>query len=274
MNEIETILEQGRLFVVQHAPSEVLTSAVPAAIVFLIAGIGLSVLGAKLARFGMTAAFVVLGGLAGVWFGRELGFSPLPCVLVGAFLIGIISYLSFRLLVGLAAAVVFSSVVVGAFGYHRVIPYVSEFEQTLPLSASANSSTFVIPSTEQQQAYRDRDPRRWATEFWAFVTARDSNTARNSKAITIVALLTGLCLGLLAVRWALIISTSIVGTSLVTAGVATLLTHSVPESYQAFQNNPGLLGIGVGGFLVTSLIVQTMLSRQSPSGKGESRSSS
>src|SRR3990172_3062483 len=88
MNEVETILEQARLFVVQHAPTDALRGAVPAALVFLVAGIGLSVLGAKLARFGVTSAFVVLGGVLGSRFGQGMGFQPLICVLGGAFLMG------------------------------------------------------------------------------------------------------------------------------------------------------------------------------------------
>ena len=91
--------------------------------------------------------------------------------------------------------------------------------------------------------------------------------------IGVVALLTGLCLGLAAARWALIISTSLVGTSFVATGLATLLTHSVPDSYQAFQNNPSVVGIGLGGFLVTSLVLQTLLSRKSTSDKSESKAS-
>jgi len=274
MNEIETILEQVRLFVVQHAPTDAMRGAVPAALIFLVAGVGLSVIGAKLARFGVTTAFVALGGVAGAGFARELDFHPLIGVLVGGLLIGIIAYQTFRLWVGLGAAVVFSSLVVGTFGYQRVVPYVAEFEQGVQHSVVAGPITFAVPTTLEQQAYRDRTPRQWAEEFWAFVTQRDANVARNTKGLATVALLTGLCLGIVAVRWALILSTSLVGTVLVTTAVATLLTHSVPESYQAFQHNPGLLGVGVGGFLVTSLILQTMLSRKSPAAKGESAAKS
>ena len=195
-------------------------------------------------------------------------------MLVGGLLVGVIAYQTFRLWVGLGAAVVFSSLVVGTFGYQRVVPYVAEFEQGVQHPAVAGPITFAVPTTLEQQAYRDRTPRQWAEEFWAFVTQRDANVARNTKGLATVALLTGLCLGILAVRWALILSTSLVGTVLVTTAVATLLTHSVPESYQAFQNNPGLVGVGVGGFLVTSLILQTMLSRKSPAAKGESAAKS
>jgi hypothetical protein len=274
MNEIETILEQVRLFVVQHAPTDFLRGAVPAALVFLVAGIGLSVLGAKLARFGVTTAFAVLGGVAGARFGQEMGFHPLVCVLVGGLLIGVIAYQTFRLWVGVGAAVVFSSLVLGTFGYQRVVPYVAEFQQGAQQPVIQSPINFAVPTPVQQQAYRDRTPRQWAEEFWAFVTQKDVNVARNTKALAAVALLTGLCMGILAVRWALILATSMVGTVLVTTAVATLLTHSVPDSYQAFQSNPSLVGVGVGGFLVTSLILQTMLSRKSPATKDESAAKS
>lgn len=274
MNEVETVLEQARLFVVQHAPTDALRGAVPAALVFLVAGIGLSVLGAKLARFGITSAFVVLGGAFGARFGHELGFHPFICALVGAFLIGIIAFQTFRLWVGVGAAVVFSSLVLGTFGYQRVVPYVAEFQRGTQQPAIQSPITFAVPTPLEQQAYRDRTPRQWAEEFWAFVTQKDAIVARNTKALATVALLTGLCLGILAVRWALILATSLVGTVLVTTAAATLLTRSVPESYQAFQNNPSLVGVGVGGFLMTSLILQTMLSRKSPSAKGESAAKS
>ncbi len=270
MNEVETILEQARLFLVEHAPTDFLRGAVPAALVFLVAGIGLSVLGAKLARFGITSAFVALGGVLGARFGQEMGFHPFICVLGGGFLIGVIAYQTFRLWVGVGAAIVFSSLVLGTFGYQRVVPYVAEFHQVAQQPAIQSPITMKVPTPLEQQAYRERTPRQWAEEFWAFVTARDANVARNTKALATVALLTGLCMGIVAVRWALILATSLVGTVLVTTAAATLLTRSVPESYQAFQNNPSLVGVGVGGFLVTSLILQTMLSRRSPSAKGES----
>ncbi len=274
MNEIETILEQARVFVVQHAPSDVFRGAVPAALVFLVAGIGLSVLGAKLARFGITGAFVVLGGVLGARFGQALGFHPLLCGLGGAFLIGIIAFQTFRLWVGVGAAVVFSSIVLGTFGYQKVVPYVAEFQQSTQQSVVQSPVTFTIPSPSEQQAHLDRNPRQWAQEFWAFLGQRDTIVARNTKALAVGAFLMGLCMGVLAVRWALILATSLVGTMLVTTGAATLLTQSVPDSYQAFQNNPNLVAVGVGGFLITSLVLQTMLSRKSPAVKADSPSKS
>ncbi len=278
MSEIEILLENARLFVQQHAPSDALRGAVPAAMVMLVAGIALSVLGAKLAKFALTAGFVVLGGAAGSWFARTYGFHPIICVLGGALVIGIIGYQTFRLWVGVAAALVFSSFVLGTFSYKHVVPYVSQFEQrqtaaqTAPAEPTIESPiAFALPTPAEAQAYRDRTPGDWWREFWAFVSEQNANVARNTKALALVALLTGLCLGILAARWALILATSLIGTALVTTAMATLVTKSVPASYQAFQNNPSLAGIGVGGFLVTSLFLQTMLSRKSPKGESASK---
>ena len=264
MNEIETILEQARQLFVTHAPAEMLTQAMPFAIICLVAGIGFSVLGAKTARFGVACAFSLLGGYIGAFFAREAGYSVPVCGMVGALMIGVIAYQTFRLWVGLAAAVVLSAAVLGSFGYQRVLPHMTEFQESLVDSPAAVDGTFALQTPEEQQAYLDRGPREWAEGLWTFVSERDASAASNGRALAIAAMVIGLCMGVLAVRWALIVSTSLVGTSLVTTGMATLLYQSVPDSYQAFQGRPGLVGIGVGGFLVTSLIIQTMLTRSAP----------
>lgn len=265
-DEIIAILDQARVFVQQHAPSELLTEAVPFGIVCLVAGIGLSVLGAKLGRFSMTCGFVLVGGYVGSLFARETGFAAPICGLLGALMVGIIGYHTFRLWVGLLVAGVLSTVVLGVFGYQRVLPHVSEFERTGPAGVLVAPDTFSIPTPQQQQAYLARAPREWATGLWSFVTARDDHVERNGRALAIAAMVSGLCLGVLAVRWALILSTALVGTAMVTTSLATLLTHSVPGSYQAFRQHPSMVGIGMGAFLVSSLILQTLLTRKGPSG--------
>ena len=83
MTEIESILEAARSFAVQHAPTEALRGAVPAAIVLLVAGVGISVLGAKLARFGMTTMFVVVGGALANVADRATGGSVVDFLDVG-----------------------------------------------------------------------------------------------------------------------------------------------------------------------------------------------
>jgi len=270
MNEVASVLEQLRVFFVQHAPTSMPTGSVPVAVVCLVGGIVLSVLGAKFARFGLTTAFVLLGGLLGAGFADGLSFSRAACIPVGALLFGVIGFQTFRLWVGVASAAVLSAIVLGTFGSQRVAPHVAEFQQLSPWVISDSSAQsipgttaeYVIPTRDQQTAYVERSPRQWASEFWSYLSERDASTARNGQAIAALTTLGGLCLGLLAVRLALVVSTSLMGTVLVTTGMATLLTHSVPDSYQAFQKNPTLVGVGIGAFLVTSLALQAMLMRK------------
>jgi len=272
--EINTIVEQIRTLFVQHAPAEMLQQALPFGIVCLLAGVGLCVLGAKLSRFGMTCGFAVLGGYVGVFVARETGFPQPVCGLIGAAMVALIGYQTFKLWVGVAAALVLSSVALGVFSYQRVVPHVNEFEQGTQMAVAESSGAFSLPTPEQQQAYRERGPKEWVTELWAFVRAKDMDVERSGRALAVTALVTGLCLGVLAMRWALILSTSLVGTLLVTTSIATLVTHASPRSYETLQHNPGLVGIGVGAFLLSSLILQTLLTRKAPANKSESTAKS
>jgi hypothetical protein len=271
--EIIAILDHAKLLVQQHAPAELLTEAIPFGIVCLLAGIGISVFGAKLGRFAMTCGFVLLGGFVGSVFARETGFATSVCGLLGALMVGIIGYHTFRLWVGVLVAGVLSTVVLGVFSYQRVLPHVGAFEQA-GMVAMAPGDVFTIPTPDQQQAYLQRTPKEWVSELWSFVTANDESAQRNGRALGLGAMVTGLCLGVLAVRWAMIISTALVGTALVTTSLATLMTHSVPGSYEAFGRNPNLVGVGMGAFLVSSLILQTLLTRKAPSGKSEGKGKS
>lgn len=271
--EIIAILDHAKLLVQQHAPAELLTEAIPFGIVCLIAGIGISVFGAKLGRFAMTSGFVLLGGFVGSVFARETGFATPVCGLLGALMVGIIGYHTFRLWVGVLVAGVLSTVVLGVFSYQRVLPHVGAFEQA-GMVATAPGEAFAIPTPQQQQDYLQRTPKQWVHELWSYVTANDADEQRNGRALALGAMVTGLCLGVLAVRWAMIISTALVGTALVTMSLATLMTHSVPGSYEAFQRNPNLVGVGMGAFLVSSLILQTLLTRKAPSAKSEGKGKS
>ncbi len=55
------------------------------------------------------------------------------------------------------------------------------------------------------------------------------------------------------------------GTFLVVAGLGAVATTYSPSWYQAVVDKPGVLGAAMGAFLVASLIVQTLLTRNAPS---------
>ncbi len=267
MQEFSTKLEQLGLFLQQHLPTETFANAVPVAILVLIVGIAISVLGAKLARVGLTAGFVGLGALGGYKFGLHAGFPPPLCALVGAGMIGVIGHMTFRLWVGAAVAVVLATLALGTFSYEKVLPHVSEFERTqmVALPASANgSSEFAVPTPGEQQAYLRQKPLELATQFWDYATVQDVGMERNAHTIGLAAMVTGLFLGVVAVRWALVISTSLLGTMLVATGVGTLFAKSFDGSYQTFLDHPGVGATVAGVFLLTSLTLQAMLTRKTP----------
>jgi hypothetical protein len=265
MEQYQPILDQIRLFVEQQVDPAYLTHTGATLAVVLSLGVGLSVLGAKLARFSLTCGFVIAGGLAGIYFSRLTDVMPAPCVLGGAALLGTIGYLSFRLWVGILAAVVVGAFVLGGFGYQRVSPHLSQFDPESVWSASEGTGEFSIPLTpDEQQAYRDRTPGQRLESFWTYVNEQDASLTRHGKAIGMAAVLAGMLIGLTAARFTLIVASSLVGTVLVVAGLGGVATSYAPSWYQAGFDNPGVLGAAMGAFLVASLIVQTLLTRNAP----------
>jgi len=270
MSEFSTMIEQAQSMVQQHAPAEVLSQAVPMAILLMVGGMGVSVLGAKLSRVAATLGFAIAGGVGGYYFAGPSGL-PLPvCIAGGGLVAGVIGHQTLRFWVGVLTAGVLAAASLGVFGYQRVAPYVTEFEQSQQITSEDGAFMFTVPSPEEQEAYRDRNPATWAQEFWAFATERDPGLSRSAQSIGILAILTGLCLGVVAMRWALILSTAMVGTALITTGIAGLAGHYWPQqAYQAFEARPALFGAVIGGFLVSSLIVQTAMTRPDAASKGD-----
>jgi len=259
------VLEQARVFYVQHAPARLVDETVPAAILCLLLGIGVSVLGARFARFAATLAFAGLGAGVGHLFARESGFPSPLCVAGGALLVGTVAYQTFRMWVGVATAVFLASVSLGVFGYERVLPHVAAFQDTTAQAYTSPEAMFAPPTPSEQEAYLRRTPDQWVAEFWAFLKQQDKNIEPNVRSLTLAALLTGLCIGVVAMRWSLILVTSLLGTAFVATGLGTLLGVAAKDQfYQAFEQHPGVVGLAVGGFLLTSLILQTMLTRAAP----------
>lgn len=259
--EVVAILQQGRLLLVQHAP-EVLQGAIPAGIVCLLLGVGLSVLGAKLSRFALTSVWVGLGTMGGLEFANISDFPKILCVLGGAIIFGVLGFHSYRLWAGVLAGAVLSAIALGVFGYRNVAPHVQEYQRQALATNVESTTTFKIPSPEEQRSYLDRSPRDWFAQLHTYIATVDPQADRNGQSLGFAVLAIGACLGVLAVRWATILSTSLVGTALVTAGFAALLSRIDPDrSFQAFQQHSTVFASAVGGFLLTSLILQTLLTR-------------
>lgn len=274
MTDLTPIFEHVREFAVQNIPSEFQERTVAIAAIFLVGGIGLSVLGAKLAKPAMTTVLGLLGALGGVVFARNTGIHEAIGGLVGAVMFGTVSHLTFRLWVGVASALVLSTLALGAFSYQEVVPHVKEFDGMMTWSPVEGQQKFTLPSPEEQAANIQPEFKEWASGFWAYATQQDERLPINTQLVGFGAAALGLFLGVIAVRWMLILATSIVGTGLVTTAVATTVAHYSPGSEQTFLSNAGVMGMGVGAFLVSSLILQTLLTRKAPeSGQGKKNKS-
>ncbi|MBU0719087.1 MAG: hypothetical protein KJ749_12620 [Planctomycetes bacterium] len=274
MNEIMPLFDRACQLVEQGVPPQILDQAVAMSVVVMVFGIGLSVLGAKLAKPGLAATLAILGGAGGYAFARAAGVHPIIGAVVGAGMFGVIGALTFRAWVGVVTALVLSTVVLGAFGVDRLGPHLADFETAPPWSAGSTALAVDATMAADGTALVNQTPLEWLARFWDFATGRDVDLQLNSQLIGIGALVTGLFLGVIATRWMLILSTSILGTMLMAGGVMAFLTHCIPGTYQSFLGNPGIIGMGIGGFLVTSLILQTQLTRRGPSRENEPKSKS
>lgn len=261
-------LEQGRSFLEQNASNHTEIAPVILAVLVLVAGIGMSVLGAKLSRVGMTVGFALLGGALAINLCQSTELPPAVCGLGGALLLGTVGFLTFRLWVGVVVGLVVAVLAVGTFGYQRYHQILPEFQESRLVGQTASLEDGpVIPTEAQQQANLARTPDDVAREFWSFVEEKNPGAQNRLQTIGGAALLLGLFFGVIAARWALIFATGVVGTLLVTAGALGILTDAFPKALQAFGDHPGLSGAAMGAFLLSSFILQTMLTRKAPGGK-------
>lgn len=270
MTDFGITLDQIRQLLAQHIDPSTVSKAVPIAGGLLLIGLLISVFGAKFARLGITSVFVLAGIMAGRDFGIDCGFQPLLCGLIGAVALGVISFLTFRLWVGLVTGLVCASVALGAFSYQRVLPHAREFNPT-PMAqrdASASSASFSLPSPDAQNEYLGRSPSQYFGELRDFVSQRDNRAERDGRVIGVIALLGGTLLGVLAVRFTSILATSVLGTFLVASATISLLANWMPTTYQSVGQHPTMAGVGLGACLVTSLIIQYLLTRKAAQPKG------
>jgi len=269
MTDLTKLLQDLGQLAHQHLPRPWVDQGVPVAIFVLLAGLGISFFGARLARFAITAGFVVLGGAAGVYFARHMDWSPVLCMAPGAAMLGTIAHFTFRLWVGVVSAIALAFLALSFFGYHRVAPHAAEFSRTALTTVPDEPATFSLPTPAEQAVYHQRSPRQWAGEMWTYVIGKDPQVERSAHAVALVALVTGLFFGVIAVRATLILSTSVLGTVFSAVALATLLARFLPSTYQALLQRPQIAGIGLAVFLVGSLSLQALFTRKWAAAKGQ-----
>lgn len=264
MSKLQPFLDQANAYLTSFSAGGLDYRMLLSALLALVGGVLLCVMGAKLARVGVTVA-LALGGLAfGAEYGARLGMpAPLGAALAGGML-ATIGFLTFRLWAGVLTGLVACTLALSVFGYRNVAPHAADF-QPLGMSVAAQDTLAVSASHGSSSAtgeFLPTPPREWLRQFWDFVRSRNATITSDAEPIVAAALLIGLFLGVLAVRGMLILSTSLVGTSLVFGGAVTLLSQIAPSSLAALEGSPGAMGMAAGGFLVSSLILQALLTRK------------
>ncbi|MHC5111435.1 MAG: hypothetical protein ACYTHJ_16330 [Planctomycetota bacterium] len=288
MPDIATYLETVGNLLRQHQIHFDAAHIVPTASLVLIGGIAISVLGAKLARPAFIMAAAVIGAGVGLAFAERSGYSVPLSILVSAGLVAAVGYMTFRLWVGVGVMLMLASLTFGGFGVRNLLPLLPAFEEsyqaTLVTAPSATPTagggtgseasaeeiatvSFSIPSAQAQMESASRAVSELGQRFWSFATEKQPNLSQQAQALGIGTLIVGLFFGVLAVRWSLVLSTSLGGTLLVMSSVLALLSQFSASTYQTLTSSPVAVGITTGGFFLTSVILQALLTREAKSDK-------
>jgi hypothetical protein len=262
----------------QHLPNNANVPAVTAvAVVLVVVGLVLAVLGAKLARGMLTFGFVIAGIGVGAAVGGRFDAPLAVSGLLGATTCGLLGFVMYRLWVGVLTGVVLVMILSSTYGAKTMAPdwkaYVDRRGDAPALSApggvgggsvtvsSGAGEMFTTPDPETQARFLNPEFSDWLRGFWDFTSTNDPGKVRKLMLISGCLALFGLISGLLAVRFTLVTITSIVGTTMLLSGATVLIQQVLPDLYSAFMDHPQAVAMSGGTFLLGSLVLQSLLTR-------------
>lgn len=217
----------------------------------LLAGLVLSLFGARLVRFCLGIIFMGGGGVIGGYFARQYGYSPLPGILIGAVLLGVIGYFLFRMWVSALAGVLLAVIAAGVVAMPEMPALVQQFEQSRTGGAT---SDYLLPAANQQEEEKPLLLSQYCIECGQFIQARRPELVRNTAIVSALAFLLGSAIGLFAYQWAMILGTTITGAALLISGLAPLANRYWPQAIEWIHGNPKpAMGILAGWMLLAIL---------------------
>jgi hypothetical protein len=257
----------------QHLPSEVIATQFPAAIVAILIGVGVCVLGAKLARWFITIIFASAGMVGGLGLGKALGFSSPISALGGGLALGAVGFSLYRFWVGLLAGAFLSSVALGIVSSQTAFPRLSEFNELNQKTQTVEevrdfqpgpSENLLGPSGNVLQSGWEK-LEDYGSRFWDYLNQQDSSLRLKIVCWGVGAGLVGLLLGLLLSRLTLIVFTAAFGTLLISSGIYVLGNGMGMDMLQATRDRPGMSVLAILSFFVVSIALQTALTRKEAS---------
>ncbi len=247
----------------QHLPSEVMATQFPAAIVAIVFGVGVCVLGAKLARWGITIIFASAGMVFGLSLGKALGFSSPISALGGGLALGGVGFSLYRFWVGLLAGAFLSSVALGVVSSQLAFPHLSDFDDLQRKSHSVEEVHDFQPGPSANALESGWDKLdAYGHQFWKYLSDQEPSLRLNTVGWGVGAGLVGLLLGLLLSRLTLILFTAAFGTLLISGGIYVLGNGMGMDMLQATRDRPGMSGLAILSFFVVSIALQTALTRK------------
>lgn len=248
----------------QHAPADATMPAMPAAIVALVFGVGICVLGAKLARWLITVVFAVGGLLAGLSLGGHVDAAPMITALLGASALGVVGYMMHRLWVGVFTGAFLATVAFGVLSTQMILPHLDGFAKQQEVAAQQEVTTFTPgPVSDAMHAGWDRF---WdyTHQFGEYLVANQPDIQKYSIGVVVIAGAFGLLMGVFLCRLTLILFTAAFGTSLIGAGMAMFGQEVHVDMLKMLQERPEMSALALGAFFIFSIILQTMLTRSAP----------
>jgi len=262
VDQLISYFDQCRGFASHHLNPEAFTAAAAVAGAAVVAGVLISVIGAKLAK----TAFTVVMTLVGVGASSSLAYlipdAPWVAYLLGAVAGAVLGFLLFRLWVGGVAAGVFAVAAMAYAGHAQFLPALDRIDGSALAVGQDGSAAFAVPTPTEQQAFQKMSVGELTDRFWNEIKLQDPAAPGRLRNFGIVAGVVGLGIGLLLSRLTLIVCTSLVGTGLLVCGLFYLGQAFWPEVIEQLSPHGRYLALVAASFFVFSAVLQSRLTHK------------
>lgn len=248
-----------------YVPAGAIPPALPTAVVVLIFGVGLCVLGAKLARWSVTIVLAVVGLTLGLRLSQQVDLSTPLCALFGALLLGGFTFYFHRFIVGIFTGVFLASVAFSFVSAEYVLPHWQDFDRVERpvIGAVEDFHPGTGVGNEALSAGWDK-LEEYGSRFGSYLIEKEPRIKSYAAVSVIVAGLAGVAMGIFFCRFTLILFTAAFGTSLIGSGLAALGSYYGMDLAQTFRGSPELTAGALAAFFLVSVVLQTMLTRPEP----------
>lgn len=255
-----------------HLPAELTSNALVSVALTGVAGLVLALWGAKVFR-----AALVLGFLgAGIWGGlvadQWIGLGRWLCAIGGGLLFGAMGLVLYRLWVGVGWAIILSSVALTTLASKSAVPHWQTFQDVRASTAVLADGTFHVPSVEQQSEFNSPDLRTVFSQFGGYLAENVPNIKRNTMLIGGVAATSGLLMGLLAVRFTMILASSVLGVFMLGSAAMYGLSRYQPQLLERGTQKPAAVLAALGIAILLAMFAQWAQTRKTSTGKPPSGS--